>query len=312
MEGIISELRSEVKTLKEQLEQEKKAGSDVKSLKTQQICTLTFKLANAVRQRELAEEELAKVKKEMEELKEVMEAQNEELKAKEEEGGNDGSGKQEVSVPPEGVVEETGEVDERENIATDTIFLSFPEKDERNGVDDFVESGEVSLSLDDKCDKLSNDNSLHEDGSTEVQSQDIPRVVGLLSSSLELSDENSTKENLSFQDKSEDVFQPDASLQSSLSGLSYINEENPREHGEELEKIREDVCKVQENAIKISNTSYELVEDMEHATAQKNTLETLSPCSMQNHTRIPPKFIEEDQNSSPLTSSNADVCKAHE
>ena len=436
-------------TLKEQLEQEKKAGSDVKSLKTQQICTLTFKLANAVRQRELAEGELAKVKKEMEELKEVLGAQHEELKAEGEEGGNHGSGQQEESVlqecaveetgevneqekmakddtivlsfpdkdernrlndcvdngevfpafgeelkaegeeggnhgsgqqeesvpqecaveetgevneqekmakddtivlsfpdkdernrlndcvdngevfpafgeelkaegeeggnhgsgqqeesvPQECAVEETGEVNEQEKIAKDdTIVLSFPEKDERNGLDDFVENREVFSSFDKKCDKLLNDDSLHEDWPTEVHSQDIPCVIGLLSSSLALTDEDYTKGNLSIRDKSEDVRQVDASLQSSLSGPSDTNEESPRENGEELEKIREDVCQVQENAIKLSDTSYELVEDTQNATKQKNnTLETLSPCSVQNFPRIFSKIIEEDQISSPPT-----------
>lgn len=83
MQQVTAELKAEVKTLKEQLEREKKTSNDVKSLKTQQVCTLTFKLANAVRQRELAEEELAKVQKEMEELKEVIKSQEEELKGKE-------------------------------------------------------------------------------------------------------------------------------------------------------------------------------------------------------------------------------------
>ena len=363
-------------TLKEQLEQEKKAGSDVKSLKTQQICTLTFKLANAVRQRELAEGELAKVKKEMEELKEVLGAQHEELKAEGEEGGNHGSGQQEESVLQECAVEETGEVNEQEKMAKDdtivlsfpdkdernrlndcvdngevfpafgeelkaegeeggnhgsgqqeesvpqecaveetsevneqekiakddTIVLSFPEKDERNGLDDFVENREVFSSFDNKCDKLLNDDSLHEDWPTEVHSQDIPCVIGLLSSSLALTDEDYTKGNLSIRDKSEDVRQVDASLQSSLSGPSDTNEESPRENGEELEKIREDVCQVQENAIKLSDTSYELVEDTQNATKQKNnTLETLSPCSVQKFPRIFSKIIEEDQISSPPT-----------
>ena len=49
------ELRAEVKSLTEQLEQEKKAASDAKSLKMKQISTSTSKLANEVRQREQAE-----------------------------------------------------------------------------------------------------------------------------------------------------------------------------------------------------------------------------------------------------------------
>ena len=180
--------------------------------------------------------------------------------------------------------------------------MSFPDKDERNGLDDFVENREVFSSFENKCDKLLNDDSLHEDWPTEVHSQDIPCDIGLLSSSLALTDDDYTKGNLSIRDESEDVHQVDASLQSSLSGPSDTNEESPRENGEELEKIREDVCKVQENAIKLSDTSYELVEDTQNATKQKNnTLETLSPCSVQNFPRIFSKIIEEDQISSPPT-----------
>ena len=79
LQQVTAELKAELNTLKEQLEQEKKNSTEVKSLKTQQVCTLTFKLANAVRQRERAEEELAKIQKEMEELKEVIKSQEENL-----------------------------------------------------------------------------------------------------------------------------------------------------------------------------------------------------------------------------------------
>ena len=78
---VIAELRTEVKSLTEQLEQERKAASDAKSLKTKQISTLTSKLANAVRQRERAEEDLDKMKKEMEELKEHVRLQADEREA---------------------------------------------------------------------------------------------------------------------------------------------------------------------------------------------------------------------------------------
>ena len=78
---VIAELRAEVKSLTEQLEQERKAASDAKSLKTKQISTLTSKLANAVRQRERAEEDLDKMKKEMEELKEHLRLQADEREA---------------------------------------------------------------------------------------------------------------------------------------------------------------------------------------------------------------------------------------
>lgn len=79
LQKVTAELKAELNTLKEQLEQEKRNSTEVKSLKTQQVCTLTFKLANAVRQRERAEEELAKIQKEMEELKEVIKSQEEKL-----------------------------------------------------------------------------------------------------------------------------------------------------------------------------------------------------------------------------------------
>ena len=82
LQQVTAELKAELNTLKEQLEREKKNSTEVKSLKTQQVCTLTFKLANAVRQRERAEEELAKIQKEMEELKEVIKSQEEKLAGK--------------------------------------------------------------------------------------------------------------------------------------------------------------------------------------------------------------------------------------
>lgn len=82
LQQVTAELKAELNTLKEQLEQEKKNSAEVKSLKTQQVCTLTFKLANAVRQRERAEEELAKIQKEMEELQEVIKSQEEKLRGR--------------------------------------------------------------------------------------------------------------------------------------------------------------------------------------------------------------------------------------
>ena len=286
-------------TLKEQLEQEKKAASDVKSLKTQQICTLTFKLANAVRQRELAEEELAKVKREMEELKEVMEVQAEEMRAKEGKDESDGHGKQEEDVPQKPDAEEWDEVNKREKkdkddtfpekvkremeelkeemkvqaeemsakegedesdghgkreedvpreyeadeldevnrremkAKDDAIVLSFPEKEEKHLVNDFVENGEGSLPLENKCDELPNENSLHKNLPTEALRQDIPSVVVSSESlSSKLSDEDSMKENSSIRSEREDaVFPLEALPQSSSSGMSDPNQENPEEKG---------------------------------------------------------------------------------
>ena len=474
-------------TLKEQLEQEKKAASDVKSLKTQQICTLTFKLANAVRQRELAEEELAKVKREMEELKEVMEVQAEEMRAKEGEDESDVHGKREEDVPQEYEVEEWDEVNKREKkdkdgtfpekvrremeelkevmevqaeemrakevedesdghgkreedvpreceaeeldevnrremkAKDDAIVLSFPEKEEKHVVNDFVENGEGSLPLKNKC-ELPNENSLHKNLPTEDLRQDVPRVVvSSQSSSSELSDEHSTKENSSIRSesedavfhfealpqssssemsdpnqenpeekgktadlnekhivnefvdngegslplenkcdelpnenslhknlpteelrqdipsvvvsseslsselngedstkensfirsKSEDVFRLEALPQSSPSGLSDPNQENPEEKGKtadlnEFKKILEDLCEVQESAMIISNMNYDVTEDMQNATEQeKKILETPNPSSARKNRRIRAQNSEEDQETSPPTSPEA-------
>ena len=89
-----------MKSLTEQLEQEKKAANDAKSLKTKQISTFTSKLA--VRQREQAEEELANVNKEMEELS----LQVEEREAKGRENDTDNHMKEDESSAHQ-CVEET-------------------------------------------------------------------------------------------------------------------------------------------------------------------------------------------------------------
>ncbi|KAJ7387295.1 hypothetical protein OS493_004275 [Desmophyllum pertusum] len=136
---VIAELRTEVKALKEQVEQEKKITSDVKSLKTQQISTLTSKLANAVRQREQAENELAKVNKEMEELKEVAKAQAEEIKTKESKDDTDGQLTQDEHEAQQCGEEETGEVNKQDKTnANDDIALFCLEKDsvENDSVDE--------------------------------------------------------------------------------------------------------------------------------------------------------------------------------
>ena len=62
-------LQAEVSSLKKQLQEETKRAQELKSLKTQQVCALTFKLASAIRQREMAEENASKIKAEMENLK---------------------------------------------------------------------------------------------------------------------------------------------------------------------------------------------------------------------------------------------------
>ena len=120
MQQVTADLKAQLRSLKEQLEREKKTSSDVKSLKTQQVCTLTFKLANAVRQRERAEEELAKIRNEMEELKKVVKSQEEELKGKDvekvecdrevEQGAQDESIEQEIKELEVEDVEEIFEV----------------------------------------------------------------------------------------------------------------------------------------------------------------------------------------------------------
>ena len=61
-------LQAEVNALKGQLEEETKRSQELKSLKTQQVCALTFKLAGAIRQREVAEENAKKARAELEEF----------------------------------------------------------------------------------------------------------------------------------------------------------------------------------------------------------------------------------------------------
>ena len=68
----VEALREEVCSLKQQLQENEKETEELKSQKTQQICALTFKLANAMRQREKAEEQLKVLKEDMEELKEQL------------------------------------------------------------------------------------------------------------------------------------------------------------------------------------------------------------------------------------------------
>lgn len=68
IEQQINPLREEVSSLKRQLQESKKKTEEIKSQKTQQICALTFKLANAIRQRESAEEEVKTLKNKVENL----------------------------------------------------------------------------------------------------------------------------------------------------------------------------------------------------------------------------------------------------
>ena len=335
-----------MKALKEQVEQEKKITSDVKSLKTQQISTLTSKLANAVRQREQAENELAKVNKEMEELKEVVKAQAEEIKTKESKDDTDGQLTQDEHEIQQCGEEETGEVNKQDKTnANDDIALFCLEKDsvENDSVDesavknandedtalfclekDSVESdpvdessvnGNSSLQLENKCDQLSMENSLHEHSSKEELYQGVSRTEDSQSSS-ELSYFSLTG-NLSVQDESnEDIslihLEDLQNTPSEMFDSNHINssfkeshEENPKENGEKLQeftKIQEDLCEVQEKLCTVSKISRDV-----NIVAEKRLeiIETTDLSSARKNRRIRTQNSEEEQESSPPTSPEA-------
>ena len=150
LQQVTADLKAELRSLKEQLEREKKTSSDVKSLKTQQICTLTFKLANAVRQRERAEEELVKIRKEMEELKEVVKSQEEELKGKDVEKV-ECDREVEKGAQDESIEKEIKEVEDVEEI--------FETKGEKSKESEKLKSGELTSDIE------------HSTGEEDVQQQ---------------------------------------------------------------------------------------------------------------------------------------------
>lgn len=261
-----------MKSLTEQLEQEKKAASDAKSLKTKQISTLTSKIANEVRQREQAEEELAKVNKEMEELKEELSPQVEEREAKGRENDTDNHMKEDESSAHQCVEETDQAVNTQDDIrAKDTnAALSCLDNNGLNSANELTENGIGSLQLENKCDPLSTEDSLDENSPTYELSQSTTHTELSLSSSPALSDG-------SFKNKQEDLFHLELS-RSSWSEVYDSNhiihsveshEEKPEEKEQTIQEfmqIDEDLCEVQENM------DHGLGEDAKNMTGERQNI----------------------------------------
>lgn len=301
-----------MKSLTEQLEQEKKAANDVKSLKTQQISTLTSKLANAVRQRERAEEELAKVNKEMEELKEKLRLQAEEKEAKESEDDTDGHRKEDENSTHQCAEEtEAREVNIQDDFKAkdNNIALSCLENDDTNPVDELIENGIGSLQLENKCDPLWTEKGLDENSPKEELSQSATHTEVSLSLSSGLSDDF-FKENSSVQDKHEDLFHLEVSQNSSseMYDSYHINhsfeshEENPEEkvNIQGFKQIEEDLCEVQESM------NHDLGDDVKNITEERQKiLEAANQSAARKNRRVCAENSEEDQESSPPSSPEA-------
>ena len=300
---VVVEIRAEVTSLTEQLEQEKKAARDAKSLKTKQISTLTSKLANEVKQREQAEEELAKVNKEVEELKEVLRLQVEEREAKESENDTDNHITEDESSTHQCVGETDEAVNTQDNIRArhNNTALSCLQNDGINPVSEVIENGIGSFQLENKCDPLSTEGSLDEILPTHELSQSTTHTDLSLSLSSALSDS-------SFQDKQEDLFHLELS-RSSWSEMYDSNhiihsfeshEEKPEEKKQiiqEFMQIDEDLCEVQENM------NHDQGEDVQNVTGeQQNILETAYPSSGSQNRRIGAENSEKYQESSPPSS----------
>lgn len=295
---VIAELRAEVKSLTEQLEQERKAASDAKSLKTKQISTLTSKLANAVRQRERAEEDLANMKKEMEELKEHLRLQADEREAKESEDATD-SHKKEDENSLHQCLEETDEVvNTQHNIRAkenNTAWSCLENNDTKTAVE-LIENEIVSLQLENK----STEDSLDENSPTEELSQSATNTEASVSLSWTLSDD-------SFKDKPEELFNLEVSQSSSLemcnSNHIFIHSfESDEENQEEKEaitqefmQIEEDLCVVQENM------NQGLGEDVKSITEERQKILESANQSSANG-RLCAENSEEYQKSSPPSS----------
>ena len=289
-----------MKSLSEQLEQEKKAASDAKSLKTEQISTLTSKLANAVRQREQAEEELAKVNKEMEELKEELKLQAEEREAKEKEDGTDSHKKEDESSKHQCVEGPDEAVNTQDYIKAKDIYTASS----CLANDESIENGMVSLQLEDECDALPIGYSLHENSPTDELSQSATNTELSLSLSSALSDD-------SFTDKNGDLFLLEVSQSSSseIYDSNHINhsfkshEENLEEKEEARERfvqIEKDLCEEQKNMF------HDLGEDVTSVTEERQKiLEAAKPTSAGKNRRICAENSEEDQESSPPSSPKA-------
>lgn len=286
-----------MKSLTEQLEQEKKAASDAKSLKTKQISTLTSKIANEVRQREQAEEELAKVNKEMEELKEELSPQVEEREAKGRENDTDNHMKEDESSAHQCVEETDQAVNTQDDIrAKDTnAALSCLDNNGLNSANELTENGIGSLQLENKCDPLSTEDSLDENSPTYELSQSTTHTELSLSSSPALSDG-------SFKNKQEDLFHLELS-RSSWSEVYDSNhiihsveshEEKPEEKEQTIQEfmqIDEDLCEVQENM------DHGLGEDAKNMTGERQNI-------LENR-RIGAENSKKDTESSPPSSPEA-------
>ena len=303
---VIVELRAEVISLTEQLEQEKKAARDAKSLKTKQISTLTSKLVNEVRQRVQAEEELAKVNKEVEELKEVLRLQVEEREAKDSENDTDNHITEDESSTHQRVGETDEAVNTQDNIRArhNNTALSCLQNDGINPVNEVIENGIGSFQLENKCDPLSTEGSLDEILPTNELSQSTTHTDLSLSLSSALSDS-------SFQDKQEDLFHLEL-LRSSWSEMYDSNhiihsfesqEEKPEEKKQTIQEfmqIDEDLCEVQENM------NHDQGEDVQNVTGERqNIIETAYPSSGRQNRRIGAENSEKDQESSPPSSPEA-------
>ena len=238
LQQVTAELKAELNTLKEQLEQEKKNSTEVKSLKTQQVCTLTFKLANAVRQRERAEEELAKIQKEMEELKEVIKSQEEKLTGRN--LGEDTEYEKTDKSAESGFLdsEETGDVGESKGSEMKGVenVLEIQENDaklieskeaEENRSESFY-SKETTEEKEDESDLLSK---------LEVNGNDGMCLEPIRNKEEKLSIENSSPENLPLGEAPDgDDWQSDVSPVSSLALSGF---ESWKEKSSLLEKSEE-------------------------------------------------------------------------
>lgn len=280
-----------MKSLTEQLEQEKKAASDAKSLKTKQISTFTSKLANEVRQREQAEEELANVNKEMEELS----LQVEEREAKGRENDTDNHMKEDESSAHQCVEETDQAVNTQDDIrAKDTnAALSCLDNNGLNSTNELTENGIGSLQLENKCDPLSTEDSLDENSPTHELSQSTTHTELSLSSSPALSDG-------SFKNKQEDLFHLERSSWSEVYYSNHIihsvesHEEKPEEKEQTIQEfmqIDEDLCEVQENM------DHGLGEDAKNMTGERQNI-------LENR-RIGAENSKKDTESSPPSSPEA-------
>lgn len=295
---VIAELRAEVKSLTEQLEQERKAADDAKSLKTKQISTLTSKLANAVRQRERAEEDLAKMKKEMEELKEHLGLQADEREAKESEDDTDNLKKEDENSLHQRLEETDEVVNTQDNIRAkeNNTALSCLENDDTKPAVELIENEIVSLQLENK----STEDSLDENSPTEELSQSATNTEASVSLSWTSSDD-------SFKDKPEELFNLEGSQSSSLemcnSNHIFIHsfesdEENQEKKDaitQEFMQIEEDLCVVQENM------NHGLGGNVKSVTEERQKrLESANQSSAKG--RVCAENSEENQKSSPLSS----------